>query len=225
MKYRLLSLAAATGVAGAMIPAHAAAPAAPKPQITDAAGDANGINDQGLGSPVQFSVGTGVDDSAADITSVLFQTQFKTVKTTKKGTTVVRGRKVTKTVVVVKKVPDGFTVTMNLSAAPDANHTYDVWVDSPTCSDGSIDFTYSTGPAGLNEIDCVPSLSSASTDIATVAGSGKAVGTSVVWTLPAAAMPVGTSLSNLTAYTETAAFAEGTLDQADGGTATYKVGG
>src|SRR5690242_15184159 len=99
MRIRLLALAAAAGIGLTALPGQAAT--APKPQITDPAGDANSLNGQGIvgGAPSQA---TPADASGADITSVLFQSTFKAVK--KAGKTV--------------QVPTGFTVTMTLSAAP-----------------------------------------------------------------------------------------------------------
>ena len=224
---RLLALTASVGVVATMVPGQAAtAPAAPKPQVTDPAGDANGVNDQGTGSGVSTSIGTGVDDSNADITSVVFATKYKTVTTTKLVTTIVKKKKVTKKVTVSKKVPDGFTVTMNLSAAPDGNHVYDVFATHPSC-DGTLDFTYNTGPLALDEIDCTanidPTDPGSLLEISTVPGEAAVVGNSVVWTVPAAAFPVGSSFSGLTAQTESAADLP-VMDEAGDGTATYKVG-
>src|SRR5579884_650709 len=99
-KFRLLTLAASVGVVATMLPGHAATAPAPKPQIVDPAGDANGINDQGLGL-ANVNVSGPADDANADITSVLFATKFKTVTTTKTVTTIVKKKKVTKKVTVV----------------------------------------------------------------------------------------------------------------------------
>jgi hypothetical protein len=219
--FRLLTLAASVGVVATMLPGHAAtAPTAPKPQITDPANDANGINDQGAGSGVSTSVGTPADDANADITSVVFATKYKTVTTTKTVTKIVKKKKVTKKVTVSTQVPDGFTVTMNLSAAPDGNHIYDIFATHPSC-DGSLDFTYNTGPLALNEVDC--SSSSDPTNITTVAGEAAVAGNSVVWTVPAGAFPVGSTFTGLTAQTETALDVP-VMDEAGDGKATYTVG-
>ena len=80
MKLRLLTLAASVGVVATMIPGHAASSAAtptPKAQITDVSGDANGINDQGLGAPVSANFSGPADDANADITSAVFATKPK----------------------------------------------------------------------------------------------------------------------------------------------------
>ena len=114
MKFRLLSVGAAAAVAAAVIPVHAAS-GAHKPQIVDPAGDANAINDEGIGSPFPNvpSTSTPADDSAADIRSVLFQTTFK------------KHHK--------KKVVTGSTVTLTLSAAPQPQTMYRVIVKSVSC--------------------------------------------------------------------------------------------
>jgi len=220
MRTRLLTIAAAVGVAATMLPSHAAtAPAAPKAQVTDPAGDANGINDQGAGL-ANVNVSGPADDANADITSVLFATKYKTVTTTKTVVKVVKKKRVVTKVTVVTQVPDGFTVTMNLSAAPDGNHTYDVNATHPTCS-GTVDFTYSGGPFGLNEVDCLDAADP--TKITTLPGEAAVVGNAVVWTIPAGAFAVGSAFGALTAETG-APLAAVLMDQAGDGTATYKVG-
>ncbi|MDQ1747842.1 MAG: hypothetical protein QOD07_2105 [Frankiaceae bacterium] len=220
MRTRLLTFAAAIGVVATMLPSHAAtAPAVPKPQVTDPAGDANGINDQGAGA-ANVSFSGPADDANADITSVLFATKFKTVTTTKTVTTVVKKKKVVKKVTVTTQVPDGFTVTLALSAAPDGNHTYDVNATHPVCS-GSLDFTYSGGPLGLNEVDCIDAADP--TNISTMPGEAAVVGNTVVWTIPAGAFANGSVFSDLTAQTGTP-LAAAVMDQAGDGTASYKVG-
>ena len=226
MRTRLLTMAAVVGVVATMLPGHAAtAPTAPKPQITDPAGDANGINDQGAGA-ASVNVSGPVDDANADITSVLFATKYKTVTTTKTVVKIVKKKKVVTTVTVVTEVPDGFTVTMNLSAAPDGNHTYDVNATNAACG-GGVDFTYSTGPTGLNEVDCTgafdPTDPTSLLNSTTLPGEAAVVGNSVVWTIPAAAFPVGSTLSGLTAQTGTP-LALAAVDQAGDGSASYKVG-
>lgn len=221
MRARLVTLAASVGVVAAMLPGHAAtAPAAPKAQITDPTGDANGINDQGFGLAT-VSLSGPADDANADIASVLFQTKFKTVTTVKTIVKVVKKKKIVKKVVVKTQVPDGFTVTLNLSAAPDGNHAYDVEATHALC-DGTIDFTYTTGPFALNEVDCLPSDPTA--DLTTYAGDATVVGNSIVWTVPAGAFPNGSSFTDLYAQTETAAL-EPVMDTAVGADgAAYKVG-
>jgi hypothetical protein len=221
MKLRLLALLATAGVAAAVVPGQAATVPASRPQITDAPGDANGVNDQGSGAATLNFSGP-ADDANADITSVVFATKFKTVTTTKKVTTVVKKKKVTKLVTVTTQVPDGFTVTMNLSAAPDGNHAYDVVANNPACAAGYFDFTFNTGPLSLNQIDCFPN-DATSTNSSTVAGEAAVVGKSVVWTVPAGAVPNGSVFSALAGTTTTAALI-GQIDQADGGTSVYKVG-
>lgn len=227
MKLRLITFAASAAVIAAVLPGHAAsAPAAPKPQITDTAGDANGINDQGAGAAT-VNVSGPADDTNADITSVLFATKFKTVTTTKTVTTIVKKKKVTKKVTVKTRVPDGFTVTLNLSAAPDGNHSYDVEGTHSIC-DGTVDFTYSTGPLGLNEVDCLgnidPTNPTGALDFSTFAGDAAVVGNSIVWTIPANTFPNGSMFTDLFAQTEISPTLDPVMDQAGDGSATYKVG-
>lgn len=219
-KIRLVTLAASVGVVATMLPTHAATPASAKAQITDPAGDANGINDQGFGV-ADINGSAPVDDSNGDITSVVFATKFKTVTTTKTVIKIVKGKKVKKTVTVKSQVPDGFTVTMNLSAAPDDNHSYDVNATHPLC-DGTLDFNYSSGPLGLNDISCLPSDPS-STDFPTFAGDVTAVGKSVVWTVPAGAFPNGSMFTDLVAQSSTAVTLP-YIDEAGDGSGSYKVG-
>jgi hypothetical protein len=215
MKPRLIALALVAGLASAAVPALAdgSATPAPKPQVTDPAGDANGINDQDtVGQSV--SQPTPVDDSAADITSVVFQTTFVT-KTT---TTIVKKKKVVKTV----KTPNGFTVTLNLSAAPDSNTSYDLRATNPGCKAGYVDFGYSSNAVlGLGDVNCFPNdpTSIAST---TYNSSVAVKGSSITWTLPATEFPVGSVFTGISAETDTAALI-GVIDQA-AGTGTYAVG-
>lgn len=228
MHVRLITVLAAAGIAAVVVPAGAAtAPvAATAAQITDPAGDANGVNDQGSGSGVDTSLSGPADDANGDITSVAFQTKFKLVTTTKTVTKIVKKKKVTKKITVTTKVPDGFTVTMNLSAAPDGNHAYDVFGTNSAC-DGNLDFTYSTGPLGLNEVDCVgnfdPTNPTSLLDISKVSGDAAVVGNSVVWTIPAGAFPNGSTFTDLTAQTEISPTLDPVMDEAKG-TGTYKVG-
>jgi len=220
MKLRLITFVASVGVVAAVLPSHATtAPAAPKAQITDPTGDANGVNDQGAGAAT-VNVSGPADDANADIASVLFATKFKTVITYKTVKVTVKKKKVIKRVPVKTQVPDGFTVTLNLAAAPDGNHSYDVEATHPLC-DGTVDFTYSTGLLGLNEIDCLPSDPTA--DLVTFAGDAAVVGNSIVWTVPANAFPNGSAFTDLYAQTETALL-EPLIDVAATDGATYKVG-
>jgi hypothetical protein len=168
------------------------------------------------------SVAGPADDSNADITSVLFATKFKTVTTTKTVVKIVKKKKVVKKTTVTTRVPDGFTVTMNLSAAPDGNHAYDVLATHAIC-DGTIDFTYSTGPIGLNQVGCLPS-DPTSTDFPVYAGEAAVVGNSVVWTVPQGAFANGSTFTDLAAETEISPTLDPVMDDANGGSTAYKVG-
>jgi hypothetical protein len=180
MRTRLIGLAAAAGLAVAAFPAHAAS--APKPQITDPAGDANGVNDQGLGLPVPSSA-TPIDNSGADITSVLFQTTFVTKKVKKKTV----------------KVPSGFTVTLNLSAAPAVQTDFRVSATTAGCgSSGSVRFEYSTSVAQTGgSADCFGLTTNTAYAGVTTAVKGSAI----TWTVPIKDFPVGTVFSGLNAST------------------------
>lgn len=187
MRTRLLALAAAGGIAVAALPAHAAT--APKPQITDPTGDANGVNDQGSGLGGPTAAGP-ADDSSADITSVLFQSTFA-----KKVTTKVRHHKRVK---IVKKVPTGFTVTMTLAGAPGPETEYRVVAATTDCSD--IFFEYGTDAAtGGSDVRCPATPPATEVDYKAPVATVK--GTTITWTLPIAIFPVGTTFTGLSAQT------------------------
>jgi hypothetical protein len=183
MRARLLALAAATTVVGFAIPSHAATV---KPQITDPAGDANAINNEGEPTAPIPSQSTPADDSGADIRSVLFQTTF-----VKKGK---------------KKVATGFTATMKLSAAPTPQTVYRVYANSPVCSGTSaiIRFVYEDSPAlGGGDVECFGLTTSITYKgvVTTVKGS------SITWKVPVSAMRAGTVLSGMYADTRADAVA------------------
>jgi hypothetical protein len=206
MRIRLAALAAAAGLAAAVVPAHAATA---KPQITDATGDANGINQQfpGLGpTPPQTSTAP-ADLASADITSVLFQTVFVTKKV--KGKTV--------------KVPNGFTITLNLAAAPGPNVFYRVSGAAADCA--SVFFEYDN-TAGLSGSDArCPALPTPGSTQVDYGVKGKIVGTKIVWTVPNGVFKNGTTFSSLNAQTRLseAAVVVPQVDYAES-SATYKVG-
>jgi hypothetical protein len=180
MRIRLATAAAAAGIAVAALPGHAAT--APKPQITDPTGDANGLNGQGVvtGTP---EPSTPADASGADIKSVLFQSTFKT--RTVHGT--------------VKKVPTGFTITMTLAAAPSVpNVIYRVASSGPSCD--SLFFEYSTAVSGSDgSARCAASLPQTSGPVGVTSVVVK--GNSVIWTVPVKSLPAGQTLSSLDAQT------------------------
>ena len=172
MRVRLLTLAALAGLSLAAVPGHAAS--SPKPQITDPAGDANGINDQGEGLAVP-SESTPVDVSAADITAVTFATNFNKLK------------------------PTGITVTMTLSAAPTTpEFFYRVVATIKGCA--SVFFEYGTDVAtGGSDVRCpstVPTKDKTYSDAPAVVK-----GHTITWTLPLKAFPVGTKFTSLSAQT------------------------
>lgn len=204
MRIRLVALASAVGVVAAIAPAHAAGP---KPQITDAVGDANGINQQfpGLGPEPPTVQSAPADLAGADITTVQFVTNFVTKK--------VKGKKV--------KVANGFTLTLSLAAAPMPNIEYRVAGAAGDCT--SVFFEYDTA-VGLESSDvrCPGSTPTADTDYGITAS---ASGTKISWVVPNGVFRNGTTFSSLNAQTRTV---EGvvTAPQVDYATssATYTVG-
>jgi len=209
MHARLGAALATAAIAVAVIPAHAAtAPATPgpTPQITDPTGDANFINGQAPGAPVPSQT-TPVDQASADITSVLFQTTYLTQTFTKKVTVVVKKKKVTKTVTFTIKIPTGFTVTMNLAAAPGPETEYRVVTTKGGCA--SFFFEYSTDALVDSGADPTGSLAQ-QTQMRCASGEEKTAytvapatvnGSSITWTVPLSQLPLGTSFTNLAAET------------------------
>ena len=207
MRIRLATAAAVAGIAVVALPGHAAT--APKPQITDPSGDANAINDQGLGSPVPSvpSVSTGpADDSAADISSVTFASTFKVKKV--KGKTV--------------KVPTGFTVTMKLGAAPVPETFYRITAAIPSCTDLFIEYGTDVA-AGGTAMRCPALPGATGTDYSVPDAVVK--DSTIVWTIPVSALPAGTTLSTLHAETRfnPAVITAPAIDVASG-SATFTVG-
>lgn len=178
MRTRALALAAAAAVIGFTIPSHAAAA---KPQITDPAGDGNAINDQGAGAPVP-SATTPTEYAGGDIKSVLFKT-----------TLVKKGK---------KKVPNGFTVTMTLGGAPGPQTDYRITAHIPSCdaAGGEVRFQYDTPAAGsVGGAQCYSTTATTPMPITTTSVTVK--GSTIVWTLPANAVPAGTTFTTLDAST------------------------
>ena len=203
MRIRLATAVAVAGIAVAALPGHAATP---KPQISDPAGDANAVNDQGAGAPIPSTSTGPADDAAADITTVAFASTFKIKKV--KGKTV--------------KVPTGFTVTMKLGAAPVPETFYRVTASIPSCD--SLFLEYGTDVAfGGTAMRC-PALPGATGVDYTIPNAVVKAGT-IVWTVPVAALPAGTTLSSLHAETRfnPAVITAPAIDVADG-SATFTIG-
>jgi hypothetical protein len=234
MRARLLAMSAVAGMAVAAFPAHAATvKPAPAPQVTDPAGDANFVNGQGFvgGAPSQA---TPQQQASADLLSVLFQSTFTTTTTTKKVTVVVKKKKVTKLVTTTTQTPSGFTVTMSLAAAPGPETEYRVTAVTPGCT--ALYFEYSTDAlVQSGQVPDVPGVlrSPKSTQVR-CAGTPAASFTvpaavvknsTITWTVPAAAIAVGTKLTTLGAETRVNPFAL-TAPQYDEATsaATFTVG-
>ena len=209
MRLRLVSLAAAAAVAAAVLPAHAGAA---KPQLTDPAGDANGINGQPeniSGGPNPNVVTSPASYSADDIVSVSFVTNFVTKKV--KGKTV--------------KTPTSFTATLTLAAAPDPSHNYyAVTATSADCPDG-INFEYSTEPTPLDfdDVNCFDSSGTGSfNDYPATPAVVK--GNTISWTVSVSGIKAGTVLKDLGAFAGLGFVGSmPTMDQAES-TATFTVG-
>lgn len=174
MRARLLSLALAGATAGLAMPAHAAK--APTPQITDPAGDANGLNDQGVGAPVPEQT-TPAADAGADITSVLFQ-----------STVTGKGK---------KKQVTGFTITLALAGAPQPGTIYRVAGAAGSCASLFFEYTTSLTATKPGSARCAGIPTSTPVDITDASVKGN----SVVWTVPVSSFPVGTVISGLNAQT------------------------
>jgi len=204
MRPRLIALAAAAGIAITALPSHAAT--APKPQITDPAGDANGVNDQGFGVGVPPSTATPTDVSAADITGIALQTTFRTKK--------VKNKKV--------RVPTGSTITVNFSSAPDTNTFYAVtFASTGACK--SVNLVYDANSIPLYAQD--RGICEDTTTGSDIGGPvARVVGKSIVWTLPLSAFPVKTTFSDIGAQTLTGQIPAVTLDETDSSDVTFTVG-
>ena len=204
MRLRLCALSAVAAIGVTAVPSFAGAP---KPQITDPVGDANGINQQfpGLGPEPPDVATAPADLSSADIVSVAFATTFVTK--------IVKHKPV--------KTPNGFTVTMVLAAAPTPNIEYRVSGAAGACTSVFFEYDTSVGTGG-SDIRC-PATPPATN--VTYAGTAAITGDKIVWTVPAGAFPNGTTFSQLNAQTRTVAVAV-TAPQIDYATsgATYTVG-
>jgi hypothetical protein len=208
MRVRLATAIAVGGLALLALPSNAATP---KPQLTDPSGDANGINNQALitGGP-SVGIVSPADVAAADITAVTFVTTYKTK--------IVNGKAV--------KIPNGFTTTMKLAAAPTMSGViYRVSADMAGC-DTSVFFEFATG--GDTAVRC-PGAELTDPDISYAAGKAVIKGSTITWKVSSKAIPVGTKFNNLNAQTrQRTATPAGTLTapQYDyaASTKTYTVG-
>ena len=178
------ALIAALAAAAVAAPSAGAAPA-PKPQVTDLAGDANGLNAQGFEDDLTMvpDNGTKTDPASyapADIRSLLF-------KTTSTGTG--KRRKVT-----------GYTVALTLGAPPAAGITYRVESVTPLC--GAFFHEYRVDPTGAAKtgVRCASSDAAATYAIT----NAKITGSTITWTVPLGVLKgykVGTLFDQLGAQT------------------------
>lgn len=138
MKLRLLALPAALSALALISHQAQAAPAAPKPQVVDPAGDARS------------------QQSAHDIVSTTFEVTKTAVVTTKK----VKG----KTVKSTTYVPKDFVVTLKLAGAPSQEPGVDYWISAGSaCGDLTLQSYYDASAQGMvqftNFSDCGPDQS------------------------------------------------------------------
>jgi hypothetical protein len=152
--------------------------AAPKPLAwTDAAGDANYVNDQGLPAPVP---GDNAGPAQADFADIL-------------GVTFARiddGKKVL-----------GTTVTMKLSGTPSQGFLYRVTGAAGNCTTFWFQYSWAAGGAASPTLrhNCVDSTSptAAVSNTVSVPIDGKVVGSSIVWTLLMKDLPPGVKLGSV----------------------------
>jgi hypothetical protein len=203
-----LATTAAIGAAALMaLPSHAATS---KPQIVDPAGDANGVNGQGIVIGLPNPATGPAQAASADIRSVRFQTTFVTKR--------VKG--------VPKKVPTGFTVTMALGAAPLPETFYRITTSASGC--GSLWFEYGTDVArGGTTVRCLTEdLSPTAEDKVYKVPEATLKGSSIIWKVSKSQIPVGTSFSELRAETRLnpAVLTAPVIDETGLTNKTYTVG-
>jgi len=205
MRLRLVTATAVAGLVVAALPGHAATL---KPQISDPAGDANGLNDQGAGAPVPSQSTGPAEYAGADITKVAFVSTFKTTRAHGK---------------VIKK-PTGFTVTMTLGAAPMPETFYRITAAIPACDSLFIEFGTDAATGGT-AMRC-PALPGQDGGIDYTVPEAVQKGSTIKWTVPVSALPAGTTLQSLHAETRgnPALITAPAIDIADGGSATFTIG-
>jgi hypothetical protein len=195
------TLLVAASVLGALALPSEAAPA-PKPQIVDTVGDANGLNGQAIGLPLP-SVATPAGASMADIQSVRWSTVFKKV-----------GR---------KRVARGMQVVLTLADAPQTGFYYSVGATVPATCDGAgtaLVLTHVDEKASrVDTVSCQDNATASSTNLGSDVVVDAAAHT-ITWTFDAG-LKVGTRFTDLTAATS--AFVVGVYD--DAATATPYVYG
>ena len=144
--------------------------------------------------------------AAADIVSITAANTFKT-KT-------VNG--------VVKYIPTGASITLNLAAAPD-NNTFYVIDTTASGNCPSVSFIYdnfATPPYRQNRAICEGTATSTTIEGVT----GKVSGKSIVFKLPLGVFPVGTTFSEVSATTEIGAVPAIGWDDTDPSATPFTVG-
>jgi hypothetical protein len=203
------ALAATPSLAGGKL-----APAKPL-AWTDAAGDANGVNDQGLPAPVPGDNAGPAQYDAADILGVTFAR-------------IDDGKKVL-----------GLTVTMKLSGAPSQGLLYRVTGAAGNCTTFWFQYNWNAGGTGAPTLrhNCVDSTSATAAVSSTVSIpiDGKVVGNSIVWTLMVKQLPPGVKIGSIISpnlgevrtiigAASASAITAPVIDQTPSQTSAYKIG-
>jgi hypothetical protein len=121
--------------------------------------------------------------AGADIVSAQFTSVFKTVKAHHKK----------------KKVTTGFTLTLTLAAPPASQVWYQIQAATQGCP--TFDFEYSTNAVGGGPTGARCEGPNFTTKYTTKVAAPKVSGNSLIWTVPARLIPIGTSYSKITATT------------------------
>ncbi|MDX6198773.1 MAG: hypothetical protein QOJ79_1924 [Actinomycetota bacterium] len=186
----LVSIALAAGVVALAVPSQAAGGLT----VTDAVGDANGLNSQALGLPVPSTSTAPADVAAADITSLAFKTVYRTVG----------GR----------RVPHGFTITLKLAAAPTEDVLYGLTADISSTCDGTnstMQFGHQDlGPLSTDLAVCQQPAGSAGTAVDIGTTEVDAAKQTITWTVNPDA-PIGAKVTNIQATTSV--FVLGVFDE------------
>lgn len=215
---RAAPLALLIAAAVAATPALAGGKLAPAKPLswTDAAGDANGLNDQGGLLPAGPNDTAGpVQRSSADVLGVTFARLDD-------------GKQV-----------QGLTVTMKLGGAPDQGQLYRVTGAAANCTVFWFQYAWTAGGSGTPTLrhNCVDSTSptAAVSNTVSVPIDAKVVGNAIVWTLRVKELPqgvkIGTVITPERGEVRAILGAAGTslitapvIDQTAPQTAAYKIG-
>ena len=236
---RRLAVAPALAALAFLAPSVSAAP--PAPQVVDPANDANGINGQGqpiLGSVPNNTATPGVSQAYADVLNVRWSTVKKVTKVKKKTVTTVTGFTVTVNLSAAPKPPEGTIVVYRILGTTALCPYFGVVWYSAKNGDGS-------SPQSAVRDNCNGATSARLTPIAAPVIKDK----TMTWTVPLSVIPkdtkvgVGTLLTGLyftvveiedfkgqkvpsqvPTYGGATGLGVGVLDDAKPGDAVYKIG-